>query len=226
LSLSGQIFNFVVTTLDKFGYTGIFVLMVMESATLPIPSEVVLPLAGYLVFLGQMNFWIAVIAASIGSLIGTLIDYCIGFYLGRSVILRYGRYVRLNEKHLATTEKWFGKFGEITVLLARFVPLIRTLVAFPAGIAEMKLWKFITFSAVGIFIWDGVLIYAGFLAGKNSSVIISILSNDFTIIEVVAIIAAIVAISLAIVRRKPSTRRPAKEEQDQLGIDKDSSSSR
>lgn len=215
MSLSNQIFNFVVSTLEKFGYFGIFALMVMESATLPIPSEVVLPFAGYLVFLGQINLWVAIAVASLGSLIGTLIDYWIGYYLGRPVILHYGKYVKLSEKHLATSEKWFNKFGEITVLLARFVPLIRTLVAFPAGIAEMKLWKFITFSAIGILVWDGLLIYLGLLAGQNSSAIISVLSNDFTIIEVVVVVAAILLISFAILRRRTAGDAP-KEENNEL----------
>ncbi len=185
--------------------------MFMESATLPIPSEVVLPLAGYLVFLGKMNFLVAIVAASIGSIIGTLVDYSIGYYIGRPVILRYGKYVKLNERHLVTSEKWFDKFGEITVLLARFVPLVRTLVAFPAGIAEMKLWKFIAFSAIGIFVWDGVLIYLGVLAGQNSSQIISLLSNAFSLIEIIVMVALILSIVLLV--RKRLQREDHKERQ-------------
>lgn len=185
--------------------------MAMESATLPIPSEVVLPLAGYLVFLGQMNFWLAVGVASVGSLIGTLVDYWIGYYLGRPVILRYGRYFRLNESHLATSERWFNKFGEVTVFLARFVPLIRTLVAFPAGIAEMKLWKFVAFSTLGIVIWNGALIYLGVVAGQNSSRIISTLSNAFSVVEIVVVIAVLLTIVL-LVRRLG--KREVREERD------------
>lgn len=216
LSISSQIFNFAVGIVDKFGYSGIFALMVMESATLPIPSEVVLPLAGYLVFTGQLNFWLALVVASVGSLVGTMIDYAIGYYLGRAAILRYGRFVRLNEKHLATSEKWFGKFGEITVLLARFVPLLRTLIAFPAGIAEMKLWKFLLFSTIGIVIWDAALIYVGEVAGQNSSQIITALTNSFTLIEIIVVIAIIVV--LVYFARRQMTRplpvnssRPAQE---------------
>ena len=211
MSLSSQIFNLAVSIVDKFGYSGIFALMVMESATLPVPSEVVLPLAGYLVFLGQINFWLALIVASIGSIIGTLIDYSIGYYLGRPVILHYGKYFRLNEQHLVTSERWFNKFGEVTVFLARFVPLVRTLIAFPAGIAEMKLWKFVAFSLLGIFIWDGALIYVGFLAGQNSSKIISALSNAFSITEILVVVAVLVLI-IILVRRQGARKiaqRPA-----------------
>lgn len=167
--------------------------MVMESATLPIPSEVVLPLAGYLVYTGQMNFLIVLIVASVGSLIGTVIDYSIGYYLGRPAILHYGRYVRLNESHLKVSEDWFAKYGNVTVLFARFVPLIRTLVAFPAGIAEMRMWKFLLFSVIGIVAWDAVLIYLGFVFGKE---ITSALSSAFTPIEVIALLLAILVIVL------------------------------
>ena len=208
MSLSSQIFNLAVSIVDKFGYSGIFALMVMESATLPVPSEVVLPLAGYLVFLGQINFWLALIVASIGSIIGTLIDYSIGYYLGRPAILHYGKYFRLNEQHLVTSERWFNKFGEVTVFLARFVPLVRTLIAFPAGIAEMKLWKFVAFSLLGIFIWDGALIYVGFLAGQNSSKIISALSNAFSITEILVVVVAVLLLIVILVRRQ-GTRKIA-----------------
>jgi membrane protein DedA with SNARE-associated domain len=191
--------------MTKSGYAGVFALMVAESATLPIPSEIVLPLAGFLVFQGQLNFVATVIVASIGSLIGTLIDYSIGYYLGREAILRYGRVVRLNENHLKTTERWFAKHGEMIVLLARFVPLIRTLVAFPAGIAEMKLWKFISFSIVGIVIWDAILIYLGYLFGANYNSIINTLTSLFTPIEVAAVVIAIIALVWWV--RKPAPQK-------------------
>ncbi|MHB8566604.1 MAG: DedA family protein [Nitrososphaerales archaeon] len=195
-SLFDSLFNFATHTLQSSGYLGIFALMVMESATLPVPSEVILPFAGYLVYTGQFNFWAALAVASIGSLVGTLIDYAIGYYLGRSAILHYGRYIRLNEAHLKTTENWFSKYGNITVLLARFVPLIRTLVAFPAGIAEMSITKFIAYSLVGIVIWDALLIYLGELAGQNSVSIIDSLHNYFTPIEIAMVVVAILVIAL------------------------------
>jgi membrane protein DedA with SNARE-associated domain len=207
LSISSDIFNFAVSLVDKSGYAGVFALMVAESATLPVPSEVVLPLAGFLVYQGQLNFLAAVIVASIGSLIGTLIDYGIGFYLGRAAILRYGRVVRLNENHLKTTERWFAKHGEMIVLLARFVPLIRTLVAFPAGIAEMKMWKFLSFSIIGIVIWDAILTYLGYLFGQNYQSIVNALSSAFVPIEVAAVLVAILVLVLWVRRRSPQKEK-------------------
>lgn len=187
MSIFNTIVNFAANLISQAGYAGIFVLMVLESATLPVPSEVVLPLAGYLVSQGRADFWLVVIVASVGSLVGTAIDYAIGYWLGREVILHYGKKVGLNEKHLETSEKWFKKYGPITVLLARFVPFIRTLIAFPAGIAEMSLPKFFLYSAVGIFVWDALLVYAGDVAGANVAALGSKLSNIFDIVGVLAV---------------------------------------
>ena len=209
MSISSQIFNFALSLIVNSGYTGVFVLMVLESATLPVPSEVVLPIAGWLVSQNILNFWVVVIVASIGSLIGTLIDYSIGYYLGRAAILRYGRIVRLNENHLKTTEKWFAKHGELIVLLARFVPLIRTLIAFPAGIAEMKLWKFVSFSIIGIVIWDVILIYLGVLFGQNYNSIVSTLSNAFTLVEILAVVVVIIVLFLWLRRKAPQKEKIA-----------------
>lgn len=181
--------------------------MMAEGATLPIPSEVVLPFAGFLVFKGQLDFWVVVLVATLGAIIGALIDYAIGFYLGRAAVLRYGRYVRLNEKHLMTSERWFAKYGELAVLLAKFVPLVRTLISFPAGLAEMKMWKFVLFSAIGATLWNAMLVYTGIIAGQNSSVIISALQRDFTYVEILVVIGLVLFVYL-LLRRKPGADEP------------------
>jgi membrane protein DedA with SNARE-associated domain len=174
-----------------------------------VPSEVVLPFAGYLVYLGQLDFWTAVAVASAGSLVGTLIDYSIGYSLGRGAVLRYGTSVGLDEARLRTAESWFqGDYGELTVLLARFVPLLRTLIAFPAGVARMKLWRFVVFSAVGVVVWDAALIYVGLEAGQDSSAIISSLTGAYVPTEVAVAIALIVA-AVVVLRRRPVPAAPA-----------------
>ncbi len=207
MSITFQIFSFVISLVEKSGYTGIFVLMALANSMIPIPSEVILPVAGYLVFLGQLNFWVVLIVSSIASLIGTLVDYWIGYYIGRAAILKYGRYVRLNENHLKTTEKWFAKYGEVTVLLMKFVPLIRVLVAFPAGFAEMKLWRFILFSIVGIFVYGAILIYLGELLGRNYLKIVSTLSNAFLAVEISAVVIAIIVLFLWFRRKAPQKEK-------------------
>jgi membrane protein DedA with SNARE-associated domain len=197
-SLSSATFNFALDLMSKSGLLGVFALMVMESATLPIPSEIVLPLAGYLVYLGQADFWVVVAVASAGSLVGTTIDYALGYFLGRAAVLRYGRIIRLNEGHLALAERWFENHGSPVVLLARFVPVVRTLVAFPAGVAEMSMAKFLGFSSVGIIIWDAVLVYLGVLAGKNGEAIIGYLHSFFLPLGVVVLSA----IGLTLIARR------------------------
>ncbi len=196
MALTDTIFQLASGFLSQTGYTGIFLLMVMESATLPVPSEIVLPLAGYLVYTGQLEFWTTVLIASVGSMIGTVIDYGIGFYLGRPAILRYGRWVRLNQHHLDRSESWFRKYGNPVVLLARFVPLVRTVIAFPAGIGKMSLSRFLAYSAVGIVIWDALLIYLGVLFGQNEHLIVSSLESTFTLVEIAAVVAVLVGLFL------------------------------
>ncbi|MGI0079270.1 MAG: DedA family protein [Nitrososphaerales archaeon] len=212
MSFLDSIFQFPLTFLEQTGYLGIFFLMFLESATLPVPSEVVLPLAGYLVYQGSIEFWTAVIVASVGSLVGTSVDFAIGYYLGRPAVIRYGKTLRISEKHLLQSERWFAKYGPITVLLARFVPLIRTLVAFPAGIAEMKIPKFLAYSFVGIFLWDAVLIYLGVRVGANVSQITSTLQKYFLPVEVAAVV--IVGVVLFMVYKRATTEKElAKEKQ-------------
>jgi len=187
-------FNLLVNTFAQLGYPGIFLLMVMESATLPVPSEVVLPLGGYLVSQGKLEFWSVVAVATVGSMIGTTVDYSIGYYLGRPAVLRYGRMVRFSQERLETTERWFSRHGNSVVLLARFVPLLRTLIAFPAGIVRMESKRFLAYSAVGILVWDIILVYLGVVAGQNSSAIGNILQAYFLPLGLAAIvIAAIIA---------------------------------
>jgi len=188
MAFTDLVFNTIVNLLYQTGYLGVFLLMVMESATLPVPSEVVLPLGGYLVWQGRLEFWSTVAVATVGSLVGTMIDYGIGYYLGRPAVLRYGRIVRFSEKRLETTERWFGSHGKSVVLLARFVPLLRTLIAFPAGLVKMDVKRFLAYSAVGILVWDIALVYLGFLAGQNSTAIANTLEAYFLPLGVAAVI--------------------------------------
>ncbi len=190
MAITDLIFNTIVNLLNQTGYLGIFLLMVMESATLPVPSEVVLPLGGYLVSQGRLEFWSTVAVATIGSMVGTMVDYGIGYYLGRPAVLRYGRIVRFSEKRLETIEKWFAAHGKSVVLLARFVPLLRTLIAFPAGIVRMDVKRFLAYSAIGILVWDIALVYLGVLAGQNSTAIANTLQAYFLPLGVAALVIA------------------------------------
>ena len=202
-SISGTIYDFAINLMQSSGYLGVFVLMAMESATLPVPSEVVLPFAGYyLVYLDHFDFWLVVIVASAGSLLGTLVDYTIGYYFGRAAVIRYGRIIRLNEGHLKTAESWFGRHGSKIVLFSRFVPLMRTLIAFPAGIAEMKVAKFVVFSLVGIFAWDAILVYVGLLAGQNYASVIASLQTYYEFAGIMALAVTVLVLVFFWKRRR------------------------
>lgn len=201
MSLNDTIFRFALDLLSQWNYPGVFLLMTLEGATLPVPSEIVLPLTGFLVYQGRLEFWAAVATATLGGLLGTIVDFGIGYYLGRPAVLRYGRKIGLSEKHLMITERWFANYGSATVLLARFVPLLRTLIAFPAGTAKMRIGKFLAYSTVGITIWDVILIYLGVLAGQNASSIVDALDATLPLIGYAAVGGVVLAVLLLSRRR-------------------------
>ena len=162
-----KLFEWIVAGISLGGYFGVFVLMALESMIAPVPSEAVMPFAGYLVMQGNFNFWLELLASSFGSIVGSLISYYIGSYGGRPLVLKFGKYFLLDEEHLAWTEKWFKKQGSKTILISRFIPVVRHLISIPAGIAKMAVNKFIIFTLIGATIWNGILLYAGFRLGSH-----------------------------------------------------------
>ena len=207
MSFADTILVLALNLLAQWGYAGVFLLMTLEGATLPVPSEIVLPLTGFLVYNHTLDFWPAVLVASLGGLLGTIIDFSIGYYLGRPAVMRYGRRIGLSEQKLMVAERWFARHGSLAVLIARFVPLLRTVIAFPAGVAKMKIGKFLVFSTVGIVLWDIILIYLGVLAGQNYSAIVSSLDATLPLIGYAAL-GGIVLVLLLFTRknRKKSTQ--------------------
>jgi membrane protein DedA with SNARE-associated domain len=158
---------FCISIISSIGYFGVFLLMTMESMILPVPSELVMPFAGFLISSGQMNFWFVVLAATFGSLVGSLIGYYLGMYGGNRFVMKYGKYFLLNEEHLKTTEKWFSKQGELTIFVGRFIPVVRHFISIPAGIGKMNIKRFVFYSIAGAAIWNFLLTYVGFVLGKN-----------------------------------------------------------
>jgi len=167
-----EIANFITQLIASSGYLGIFFLMALESALIPIPSEIVMPFAGFLVSSGKFNLWYVTLAGTLGNLAGSLVAYVVGFYLGRGFILRYGKYVLFKEKHLLLVEKWFKKYGDKTVFFSRLLPVVRTVNALPAGIGKMNLKKFIIYSFVGSVPWNFALTYIGFLLREKWDMIL------------------------------------------------------
>lgn len=155
------------TFIANYGLVAVFVLMILESACIPIPSEVVMPYAGFLAFSEHLSFWSVVIVGTVANLVGSLIAYFVGSVGGRPFILKYGRYILLNQKHLERAEQWFSKRGSITVFVARLLPALRTFISLPAGIAKMRMVPFIIFSLIGSLPWNFALAYGGYQLGKN-----------------------------------------------------------
>lgn len=161
----GGVFGALVQLERSVGYPGLFVLMFLESASLPVPSEVVLPLAGYLVYLGEMGFAQALLVATAGGVAGSYVDYYLARVLGRPILVRVLAYIHVGGGSLARAEAWFNRGGALAVLLARFVPLIRTLISFPAGLLRMDVKRFGLVTFGGTLGWSALLVYAGYSAG-------------------------------------------------------------
>jgi membrane protein DedA with SNARE-associated domain len=165
------IVSFVTGTVSAVGYLGVFVLMTLESACIPIPSEIIMPFSGFLVTTGKLNIWGVTLAGALGNLVGAVITYAIGFYGGRPFILKYGKYFFVKEKEVHHAEKFFAKWGDWSVFLSRNLPVIRTFISLPAGVAEMPFVKFAVFSFLGSIPWCFALTYLGFILGSNWMVI-------------------------------------------------------
>ena len=159
--------GFVTGTISAMGYGGIVLLMAIESACIPLPSEIIMPFSGYLVYTGRFNLWLTAVAGAIGCVLGSLVAYYVGLYGGRPLIEKYGRYVLISHHDLDLADRWFEKRGDITVFIARLLPVIRTFIAFPAGVNRMDMTRFITYTLLGSFPWCLGLAYAGQKLGEH-----------------------------------------------------------
>src|SRR3989475_5491480 len=136
---------FIVATISTLGYAGIVLLMAIESACIPLPSEVIMPFSGYLVYTGRFNLWAVGVAGAFGCVAGSLVAYWVGMYGGRPLIEKYGRYLLVSRHDLDLADRWFDRFGEVIVFTSRLLPVIRTFIAFPAGVARMNLTRFVLY---------------------------------------------------------------------------------
>lgn len=159
--------QFVVNIISLFGYFGVFLAMAIESACIPLPSEIILPFTGYLVYLGRFSLWQATIAATLGNLFGALIAFYIGLWGGRPFIKRFGRYIFIHERELSNAENLFGRRGEVTVFIGRLLPVVRTFISLPAGIARMNAVKMAIYTLAGALPWCLILIIIGKKLGEN-----------------------------------------------------------
>ncbi|MBI1921398.1 MAG: DedA family protein [Geobacter sp.] len=166
-----ELVSWLVTTIGTLGYPGIFLLMAMESSVIPIPSELVMPPAGYLAQQGEMNAVVAVLCGTFGSLVGAYANYLAAHYLGRPLIIRYGKYVWITEEKFAKVERYFLTHGEISTFIGRLLPVIRHLISLPAGLSGMNHFRFSLYTLLGAGIWCSVLTGIGYIIGQNQELI-------------------------------------------------------
>lgn len=179
-----ELINWLVETIAAMGYPGIFILMAMESSVFPVPSELVMPPAGYLAHQGQMNMFGAILCGAIGSLTGAYANYFAARHLGRPLLLKYGKYVWITEEKFSKVETFFRNHGEVSTFIGRLLPVVRHLISLPAGLAGMNHFKFSLYTLLGAGLWVTVLAYIGYFIGANRELIIEY-SNQALIAAVI-----------------------------------------
>ena len=159
--------QFVIRTIDVLGYSGVFFLMLIESAGILMPSEIIMPFSGFLVAGGKMNFWAVSFIGAFANLAGSLIAYWIGAKGGRVLIEKYGRYVLISKHDLDLADRWFAKFGNLAVFFGRLLPIVRTFISFPAGVAKMEIKRFSFYTFAGALPWSILFTWLGVKMGNN-----------------------------------------------------------
>lgn len=170
--LLGMVANWVTSQISALGYLGIVALMAIESACIPLPSEVIMPFSGYLTLESQtfrepMSLWWVAVAGAVGCVVGSVAAYYAGMWGGRPFVERYGKYMLIRKKDMDTADRWFAKYGNAAIFISRLLPVVRTFISFPAGIARMNLGTFIIYTFLGSLPWCYALAYVGRMLGEN-----------------------------------------------------------
>jgi membrane protein DedA with SNARE-associated domain len=189
---------FLTNLYGSVGYLGVYLAMTIESAMIPLPSELILPFAGFLVSdpaavepltHSGWNFWIVVVVATLGNTTGSLIGYAIGAYGGRPFLERWGRYLLIRPHEIEIAEHFFERWGAPTAFFSRLLPIVRTFISFPAGVARMPVRRFVVYSTLGAFPWSLALVYAGTVLGSRWEDIRHALQPFDLLIAVVVVLA-------------------------------------
>jgi membrane protein DedA with SNARE-associated domain len=207
---------FLASLYGAVGYLGVLVAMAIESAMIPIPSELILPFAGFMVSdpakiepltNGPWSFWIVVVVATLGNTLGSLVAYAIGAWGGRPFLERYGRYLLIRPHEIEIAERFFARWGAQTAFFSRLLPIVRTFISFPAGVARMPIRTFVLYSTAGAFIWSTVLVWAGVQLGERWTEIRRALQPFDLVIAVVAVVGLAALLWLRLGRPLPGRRR-------------------
>jgi len=199
-----EIINWLVESIGAMGYPGIFLLMAMESSVIPIPSELIMPPAGYLAQQGKMDMLTAILCGAFGSLFGAYANYFAAHYLGRPLLLKYGRYVWITEEKFMKVESFFLRHGEISTFIGRLLPVVRHLISLPAGIAGMNHLKFSLYTLLGAGIWVTILTWIGYFIGSNQELIMKY--SQQALYGVLAVSAVLIVIYVKLQSRRAKQR--------------------
>jgi len=183
--------HFVISIISSLGYLGVFLAMTLEAACIPLPSEIIMPFAGFLVYKGEMNLLLVGLVGALGDLAGSLLAYWVGARGGRTMVEKYGKYLLISESDLDLADRWFTNYGKGTVFFARFVPVVRTFISLPAGISRMKLSTFALYTFLGVLPWSLMLTYIGFKMGENWSTLAVYFHKADLLIGVIIIIGIV-----------------------------------
>jgi len=198
LSILETLSNFVISVIEQLGYAGVFVAMGLESACIPLPSEVIMPFAGFVVWKGELTLIGVVLAGTAGSLAGSLVAYFVGAYGGLPLLERYGKYVLIRKSEIHRAHTWFERYGEIAVFVSRVLPIVRTFISLPAGVARMDVKRFFLYTVLGSLIWCFALAYVGVLLGPHWSDLEAL----FRYLDIVVIAGIIGLVAYLIYHRK------------------------
>lgn len=191
----GQLTDWVIQVVDSLGYVGVALLVTLENVFPPIPSELILALAGFVASRGEASLIGMILAATAGSLLGAWILYGLAYVFGpgplKALVRRYGRWIRISERDLDTAEQWFARWSTLAVLVCRCVPLVRSLISVPAGLSKMNFISFTIYTTIGSLVWNTIFVTAGFLLGERWELVLAY--SEYFELLVLASLAALVA---------------------------------
>ena len=180
--------NFIISAISSLGYTGVGALMAIESACVPLPSEVIMPFAGFLVAQGKFSLIGVALAGALGCVVGSVVAYAVGIWGGRAFIEKYGKYVLISHHDLARADKFFNKYGSAAIFFSRLLPVARTFISLPAGIAKMNFSKFVIYTFLGSLPWCLALAYVGMVLGEHWNTLgVYFHKFDFVIVVIILI---------------------------------------
>jgi len=202
--------HFVVTVISTLGYAGVVVCMAIESACIPLPSEIIMPFSGYLVFTGRFSLWWVSVAGAFGCVVGSVAAYYLGAYAGRGFIERYGRFVLVTRHDLDLADRWFAKYGHAAIFVSRLLPVVRTFISFPAGVARMPMLPFLLYTFLGSLPFCALLAWVGKVLGENWNTLRKYFHGADLVIGALLLAGAIYWVwrHVTILRKEARERRP------------------